>query len=215
MAGDHVGHPGRSHSYKHRQICYCCEEAQTRHCHQAQTFTTLRWSTKISTSGWNNFKHPTPKKKIGMYVSNVYPLYSHYGTVLKEILLPRDAFSLIKKRNVPRLRPCTDIQRASEKMTLSLPRWQSRNFRKGLSPEKRIKRWAAPFVEQYNDKCIHVLCPSIQSSGHYFEEKANCNAGPESARVTHTLSQCDPAPTTSWCLCSFLYRKAGTAAAVC
>lgn len=124
-------------------------------------------------------------------------------------------FQLNQQRNAQCLRPWMGIHHGTKKMTLSLPCWQSRNCRNGLSPERRIKRWAAPFVEQYNDKRIRVVCPSVQTSGHYCEEKANCNAGLKSARVTYTPSQCDLAPISSCCLCFFLYKKPGTAAAVC
>lgn len=105
-------------------------------------------------------------------------------------------FQLNQQRNEWRSRPWMNIQHSAEEMTLSLPCWQSRNCRDGLSPERRIKRWAAPFVQQDNGKCIRALCPSIQTSGHHFEEKANCNARLGSARVRHTPPQWDLAPTS-------------------
>lgn len=123
-------------------------------------------------------------------------------------------FQLNQQRKARCLRPWTDIQHGTEKMTLSLSCWQSRNCRNGLSPERRIKRGAAPFVEQYNDKRIHVLCPSIQTSGHHFEEKQIVM---QDSRVPEWRTR----PRSVWCPHHFAVsvssstKKPGTAAAVC
>lgn len=107
-----------------------------------------------------------------MYVSEsemyIGTLYSYHSTIPIESLMPKDAFSSTNKT----LPWAHSKWKRKDGIVLAQEAKPTKEKQDDLSPERQIKWQAAPFVEQYNGKYIHILhilYPSVQTSGHYVE----------------------------------------------